>query len=287
MKKFEDNFWGEGDHGMDAILAALKEGRNNLGALETFMESKLHAEEEYNKKMSKAAKNFKHDDLPGMNEAMRKLVLCTNEICEKREEFITILRGKVLGSIADLRQHLETIKHDHKVVAYGFQKEKDKHIKIVQKAKENYFSKQESLSKLNAKSIDHSDPNAVQKHQKKVKEIQVQIDEAERYYKSMIENQKTVHDTWYKELRLTFAALQQLETKRLKTTKEILHAAYDSEIPLVETSIAILNDLTKAFDAIEVEKDIQVFIQVRATGTEIPSPVSYEIQDFSEPKEEE
>jgi proline-serine-threonine phosphatase interacting protein 1 len=127
-------------------------------------------------------------------------------------------------------------------------------------------------------------PNDIQKAEKKIVTCNSSMEQADQAYMDAVKALEDARVTWEKEMESMCQECQHLEEQRISFLR---HMFWSFSNIVSKSCVDVdhrMEEMRRVLEECDVDSDIDLFVQQRATGTERPVPIPYE--NYYNPKSE-
>ncbi|KAJ3201888.1 hypothetical protein HDU82_007806 [Entophlyctis luteolus] len=272
---FADNFWGDGDHGVDVIIARMKNGKHATAEVVAMFKERASIEEEFGKRLARLAKSFTTNEEIGTLRESLDLVKSELETSARAHlDIANEIRVQLEKPMTEfITQQSGTRKTHHSGVERRL-KNKANLAAAAAKAKARYTSKCHEVQQLSIPQQNLT-KEAADKLQNKLEKAQHQATQYDLEYLSAVERLADSHSHWEQDFRTACNEFQRLEEERIEYVRGRLWAYTNIISTLCVSDDESCERIRQSLERCDVKKDIRIFVESKRTGTDIPAPLPY------------
>ncbi|OLL23019.1 Cell division control protein 15 [Neolecta irregularis DAH-3] len=274
-KSFANNFWGRDDRGVEVLAERMSEAKLTCEELRYFYKERAAAEEEHAKRLLKISK------LPLGSHEIGTLKASLDSVRTETEAMASShlhIAGQFKVELEEpLNQFSGGLRERRKLLQLPI--EKLHKLKLSQctnleKAKERYDG---DCIKVNGYIAQQNMlmGRELEKNNQKLERMQAAVQVSHKEYSIVIKALNETTDRWNREWKQVCDKFQDLEEERIDFLKSNLWSFANISSTVCVNDDESCEKIRKTLEQCEVEKDIHIFIDEKATGQEIPDAPKY------------
>ncbi|KAF7428889.1 hypothetical protein PC9H_008121 [Pleurotus ostreatus] len=272
-RDFCNAFWGQGDAGVNVLLARMRGAARTMDELRNFWKQRSLIEEEYATRLASLAKTtLGKDEIGEMRAALDTLRAETDNQAGYHLALAHQIRNEIEVQVAAFSTKQSLHKSTFQVPIEKRFKSKITHEAYVNKSREKFESDVARINaftqSLNAQRADPAtSPRDVDKLQARLTRAQQTVQANEKDYAGFVRALSEILPRWEQEWKDHCDRCQDLEEERLDFMRENIWAYANAVSTLCVSDDQSCEKIRVALDAFEVEKDIENFVQEYGTGS--------------------
>ncbi|XP_061679718.1 proline-serine-threonine phosphatase-interacting protein 1a isoform X2 [Syngnathoides biaculeatus] len=282
--EFKDGFWEENfisNAGYEAIIQRLNDGRRTCKDMEELFKMRASAEEKYGKELiaiSRKVGGFYEictlrtsiDEMKTQMETIGNLHVQLSGLLKEEAKRIEQFREKQKEQRKKLESVMEKVQKS-KVTFYKKTMDSERHYE--QRCREADEAEQTADKMSN---VTTATPKQIEKASNKSKQCREAAEEAERQYKSNIEQLDKIRVEWESTHSNTCEMFQQQEAERLKALRNGLWVHCNHLSMQCVKADECYEGMRKILEKCDVITDMNCFVGIKGTGSTRPAPIEYQ-----------
>ncbi|XP_037109120.1 proline-serine-threonine phosphatase-interacting protein 1a isoform X2 [Syngnathus acus] len=282
--EFKDAFWGgnfNSNLGYEAIIQRLNDGRRTCKDMEELFKMRASAEEKYGKELvaiSRKVGGFYEictlrtsiDEMKTQMEMIGNLHIHLSGLLKEEAKRIEQFREKQKEQRKRLEFIIEKVQKN-KVSFYKKTIDSERHYE--QRCREADEAEQTADKMRNAST---ATPKQIEKLSNKSKMCREAAEEAERQYKSNIDQLDQIRQEWELTHSNTCEVFQQQETERLKAMRNGLWQHCNHLSTQCVKADECYEGVRQILEKCDIIADMNSFVGIKGTGTNRPAPIEYQ-----------
>ncbi|KAI8812361.1 hypothetical protein BJ742DRAFT_793886 [Cladochytrium replicatum] len=275
-REFSTSFWGEHDLGLEVVWGRLRQGKHICNELLTLVKERAAIEEDYGKRLAKVAKAFvTKEEMGTMKDSLEVLRTEMENTARAHLNLATELRTQLEKPVSDFIAHQSSTRKNHAAMLDKDLKAKSAQMAAVSKAKERYEAKCAEADGLLVQMRPTLQPKEADKLRARHEKTVAAAKSADSEYKSGIEKFGELSKKWETNFRAACTVAQKLEENRLENMREFIWNFVNMISSTCVADDECCERVRVSLESVEIDKDIQLFIDTRSTGTELPALLVY------------
>ncbi|KAJ3410318.1 hypothetical protein HDV05_003898 [Chytridiales sp. JEL 0842] len=266
---------GDSDKGLEVLMARMKAGKHVTDEVISMLKERANIEEDYGKRLTKLAKAFNPREESGTLRDSLDVVRSELESSARAHlDVANEIRNQLEKPMSEFFENQNGIRRNHNTIVEKHLKQKASLTSSVAKCKERYEAKCIELRQLtNQKSS--LPPKEMDKVKVKIEKTQQQLKQSDVDYLTGVEKLADVHRKWEEDFRTACRECQKLEEDRIDHLRSSMWNYANMLSSLCVADDESCERIRGSLEKCDVEKDIQLFLDGNATGSEIPPPLKY------------
>ncbi|KAI8917469.1 hypothetical protein BC831DRAFT_484696 [Entophlyctis helioformis] len=273
---FVNSFWGEQNKGLDVLLARMKQGKHLSEEVHALLRERANIEEDYGKRMSKLAKTFNPKDEHGtLREALDVVRNELERSARVHQDLANELRVKLEKPLQEFITTQSAIRKNHQRILEKHNQNRSAQESAVIKGKEKYETRSLEAAQLYQLVRQGVNSKEGDKIRAKYEKTQVLARQADQDYKASVEKLGEIHRAWQADMVTACIDYQKMEEDRFQFVRGNIwnYANFMSGLCVAEDESC--ERVRVSLEKCDFEKDLNMFLEKHATGSEIPKPMSY------------
>ncbi|KAL2914753.1 formin-binding protein [Polyrhizophydium stewartii] len=275
-QSFATSFWGEQNRGLEVLLARMKQGKHLCEEVHSMLRERANMEEEYGKRLSKLAKTFNpKDELGTLRESLDVLRTELERSGRAHIDLSAELRSKLEKPLQEFIATQSTIRKSHQRLLEKHLANRSSQEANVAKIKDRLDTKSQESAQLLQMIKQGGTSKEAEKLRQKFEKVSAQARQSEVDYKLGLEKLSETHRVWQADMTAACIDYQKMEEDRFQFIRGNIwnYTNFLSGIYVAEDESC--ERIRVSLEKCDFEKDLALFLEKNATGSEIPKPPGY------------
>ncbi|XP_067131738.1 proline-serine-threonine phosphatase-interacting protein 1-like [Centruroides vittatus] len=280
--KFSQHFWNSeicNFSGFDVLCQRMKEGRKVCKDYADFLRQRAQVQELYGKALIKLSKSLGGKEEIGSLRQSWEVMRTETENIGKQHVMTAGSLTEEANKIADLMEKQKMQRKHAEDQLRRTQMIMKNAMKKVLESKKTYYTRckekeviEETLQSVGQNIQCKEYEKLTQKHNR----IEQIIENLNLTYSSSLESLEEIHQLWENEMYSTCECFQKLEEERIDALRNSMWILTNISSLQCVNEDDMNEEIRKTLENCSIENDIELFIQLRRTGTEKPEHMIYE-----------
>ncbi|XP_038077950.1 proline-serine-threonine phosphatase-interacting protein 1-like [Patiria miniata] len=282
MSRFVDSFWDtdfNSTNGYDVLLKRMKDGREMCKDYEEFLKQRSKAEESFGKTLLKISRTSGGKEEIGTLKTAWSEVITQTENCGQSHIDISVRLTEEAKKVEDFRETQKERRRKHEeCIKKLINAKKDQHNKVMH-SKRSYDSKCRELdiaedTYMKGRLV--APPKDIEKMSAKKDRAKQAVVHSDSQYQRDVTTLEQTRQQWEEQMAQLCVVFQQLEMERVRFLRNAMWV-FANIISLQCCSDDVNSeDMRKALSDCNEDRDIQLFVSQKNTGSSRPAPIVYE-----------
>ncbi|OZJ05580.1 hypothetical protein BZG36_01725 [Bifiguratus adelaidae] len=273
---FAEHFWGKNERGADMLAERLRHSKQTCEELRKMLLTRAQIEEEYGERLLKLASYpLGTREIGTFGDAINSVQAAIETTARAHLELVQNVRYNIEQPLSQFILDQREVRKAQQSLVDSSKGLKDLHTANVLRAREIYEAECSKLYELES-SLETVDETMREQHQDEIDYLKKKIAGADEEYRRAAEVLAQVTEKWNSDWTDTCDVYQKLEEQRLVFLRNQLWTLSN-----VLSSTYVLDDqscerVRISLESCDVGEDMQIFVDMSGTGTDIPEPISYQ-----------